>query len=247
MRSQSTSISTAGARSLNRRPCVSCTLVVSLVVLATTAHGAAAQGSLDPARFARDIEAFEAADRVTPPKPDSTLFVGSSSIRYWDLAKAFPRLTWIQRGFGGSHVSDNIYYADRIIFPYKPKLIVFYAGDADVAANKNADSIFTDYKTLISLIHSRLPGTPLVIVGTKPSPAHWKQIETIRLANALVKEFVETDPLVRYVDVERPLLGADGQPRPDFFVDNGLNLSAAGYQAWTATVRPAVKATWPKR
>ena len=151
------------------------------------------QPGSDPSRFEKDIAAFEAEDRLSPPPPGAVLFVGSSTIRYWDTAKAFPGLTTIKRGFGGSHVSDNTYYADRIIVPYKPTLVVFYAGDADVAAGKSADQIFADFKTLIAMIHEKLPGTQTVIIGIKPSPAHWKHMEAIRRANALVASFVARD------------------------------------------------------
>src|SRR5690242_3439695 len=116
-------------------------ILVTICLCATGILVGQAQENPDPGRFLPDIEVFEAADRASPPQPKSTLFVGRSSSRYWDRAKAFPDTSWIKRGFGGSHVYDNIYYADRIIFPYKPKLIVFYAGDADVAANKDADRI----------------------------------------------------------------------------------------------------------
>jgi hypothetical protein len=217
--------------------------------LAALTHGSdvmAAAQSPDPRRFEQDIAAFEAEDRASPPAPGSTLFVGSSSIRYWDVAKAFPARRAIKRGFGGSHVSDNIYFADRIIFPYKPALIVFYAGDADVAANKTADEIAADCKALIAAIHARLPGTPTVIIGTKPSPAHWKHIDTIRRANALVMAFVAKDPLVVYADVEQALIGPDGQPRANLYAENGLNLNERGYAAWTDAVRPAIERSWPR-
>jgi hypothetical protein len=220
--------------------------VIATAWLVLHAAAAFAQANPDPARFEKDIAAFEAEDRASPPPPGSTLFVGSSSVRYWDVAKAFPDMKTIRRGFGGSHVSDNVYYADRIIFPYKPKLIVFYAGDADVAANKTADQIFADYRTLIAMVHARLPQTPMVIIGTKPSLAHWKQVETIRRANTLVKELAAADPLIRYTDAERPLLGPDGRPRPELFAENGLNLNEVGYQVWTAALKPAIEAPWPK-
>jgi len=220
-------------------------VAAGLVVLGAVAL--AAQANPNPARFAQDIAAFEAEDRASPPPAAATLFVGSSSIRYWDVAKAFPGLTTIRRGFGGSHVSDNIFYADRIIFPYKPKLIVFYAGDADVAANKSADQIFADYRTLVARIHERLPDTPMVIIGTKPSPLHWKHIDTIRRANALVEQFTASDPLLRYADVDRPLLGSDGRPRPELYQENGLNLNDRGYAVWTEAVKPVIEAPWPKK
>lgn len=43
----------------------------------------------------------------------ATLFVGSSSIRYWEVAQACPALRTIRRGYGGSHVSDTIYFGDN--------------------------------------------------------------------------------------------------------------------------------------
>lgn len=198
----------------------------------------------DPARFEKEIAAFENEDRASPPPVGGALFVGSSSIRYWDVVGAFPGMPAIKRGFGGSHVSDNIHFANRIVFPYRPRLIVFYAGDADVAANKTADQIASDYRAFVTLVHEKLPRTTIVIVGVKPSPAHWSRIETIRRANALIRNIVATDPRLAYADVEHPLIGVDGKPRPDFYVENGLNLSEHGYAAWTAALRPLIEKSW---
>ena len=200
----------------------------------------------DPARFEKDIAAFESQDRLSSPPRDAMLFVGSSSIRYWDVDAAFPGIATIKRGFGGSHVSDNLYFADRIIVRYQPRLIVFYAGDADVAGDKNADQIAQDYRAFISLIHGKLPATPMVIIAIKPSPAHWSRMDTIRRANTMVRELVASDPLVSYVDVEAPLLGANGKPRPELYADNGLNLNERGYEAWNGATRATIQASWSK-
>jgi hypothetical protein len=217
---------------------------VSLLV-AVSGFAIAGQAGPDPRRFEAEVAAFEAADRATPPPERAVLFVGSSSIRYWDVAAAFPGRLVIKRGFGGSHVSDNVYFADRLIFRYEPPLIVFYAGDADVAGGKNADQIAADYRTLVATIHARLPATRTIVIGTKPSPAHWAQMETIRAANAAAKALADADPLLEYVDVEAALLGADGKPRPNFYAENGLNLNDEGYAAWNAAVRPVIEKNWP--
>jgi GDSL-like Lipase/Acylhydrolase family len=156
-------------------------------------------------------------------------------------------LAAIKRGFGGSHVSDNIYFADRIIVPYKPKLIVFYAGDADVAGGKSADQIFIDFKTFIAMIHAKLPGTPMVIIGIKPSPAHWNHIGAIRKGNALVRAYVEGDRLVTHVDVGDRLVGSDGRPRAELYADNGLNLSELGYAVLTDAVRLVIERSSERR
>jgi lysophospholipase L1-like esterase len=218
------------------------------IVLSMLLHGSVGTAwtqSPDPRRFEEDIAAFEAEDRASPPPQRAVLFVGSSSIRQWDLASAFPGRRVIKRGFGGSHVSDTIYYAGRIILPYKPALIVFYAGDADVAGNKTADRIGADYRTLVADVHKALPDTPIVIIGTKPSPAHWAHIDTIRRANALAQALAAADSLVEFAGVEQALMGADGRPNPAFYAENGLNLNERGYAAWTEAVRPVIEKRWP--
>ena len=223
----------------------------ALLVLATVgalAVSGQSPGALapDPTRFEADIAAFEAEDRATPPPANGVLFVGSSSIRYWDLAKAFPGRPAIKRGYGGTHVSDCIYNADRIIVRYQPPLIVFYAGDADVAAGKTNVQIAADYRALIALIHARLPKTRVIVIGTKPSPAHWAHLDVIRRANSSVAALAAADDLLEYVDLESALLGADALPRADYYAENGLNLNERGYAAWTAAVAPAIEQHWPK-
>jgi hypothetical protein len=225
-------------------------LLAVIVMVAGGASGAsraqAPASTPDPARFEAEIAAFEAEDRAAPPLSGATLFVGSSSIRYWDVARAFPTLRTIRRGYGGSHVSDTIHFAGRLIVAYKPALVVFYAGDADVAAGKSAATIAGDTAALVALVHARLPATPVVVIGTKPSPAHWAHMATIRAANRQVATRLAGDRLAAYVDVEAALLGTDGQPRADFYTDNRLNLNERGYEAWTAAVRPTVERLAPR-
>ena len=222
-------------------------ILVLVTALAVAASGQS-PGALapDPTRFEAEIAAFEAEDRATPPPANAALFVGSSSIRYWDLAQAFPGRPAIKRGFGGSHVSDSIYYADRIIVRYQPALIVFYAGDADVAAGKTSVQIGADYQALIALIHARLANTRIIVIGTKHSPAHWAHRDVIRRANVSVAALAAADDLLEYVDVESALLGADALPRADYYAENGLNLNERGYAAWTAAVAPVIEQHWPK-
>lgn len=218
-------------------------VVIAAVLLAATPLLAVDQpvANPDPARLEPEIAAFEAEDRAAPPVAGGTLFVGSSSIRYWNVARDFPSVRPIRRGYGGSHVSDTIHFADRVLLPYRPGLIVFYAGDADVAAGKSAAQIAADTHTLVALIHARLPGTPVVVIGTKPSPLHWPHMATIRAANAAVKADLAGDRFAAYVDAETALLGSDGRPRAELYAENGLNLNARGYAAWTAALRPTIE------
>lgn len=216
-------------------------IAAASLLLSSAAWAQPATPSPDPARFEKDVAAFEAEDRASPPPPGGVLFVGSSSIRYWEVAAAFPSLKTIRRGYGGSHVTDTLHFADRIIFRYAPSLVVFYAGDADVAAGKGARQIAEDTGRLVARLHERMPTTPVVVIGTKPSPLHWAHMETIREANRIVRTWLATDSMAAYVDVEAALIGPDGQPRADFYTDNRLNLNERGYAAWTAATRPVIE------
>src|SRR5690349_21577675 len=107
------------------------------------------------APFGSEIRKFEESDRNHPPPKAAVLFVGSSSIRLWDtLAKDFPDQTVLNRGFGGSQIADSTRYADRIILPYRPKKIVLYAGDNDLAAGKSPQQVFADFKELEGKVHA---------------------------------------------------------------------------------------------
>jgi lysophospholipase L1-like esterase len=192
-----------------------------------------------PAPFEQEIRAFEQADAKNPPPQNAVLFVGSSSIRLWKtLAEDFPDLTIINRGFGGSQVEDSVRYADRIVLSYRPKAIVFYAGDNDIAAGKSPQRVLADFKTFVEKVHTTLPGTPVLYIAVKPSIARWHLHGKIWLTNRLLREFADGHDKVDFVDVYTPALDSDGKPRADLLVEDRLHLNARGYELWTRTLRP---------
>lgn len=80
-------------------------------------------------RWENEIQAFERQDTKRRPPENAVLFVGSSSVRLWKLEESFPKLGAINRGFGGSQLADAVHFAERIVIPYRPRLVVLYAGD----------------------------------------------------------------------------------------------------------------------
>ncbi|HWY75064.1 MAG TPA: SGNH/GDSL hydrolase family protein [Verrucomicrobiae bacterium] len=191
--------------------------------------------------FEKEIQAFEAADRTNPPATGAILFVGSSSIRKWTtLSRDFSGLKVINRGFGGSQIVDSTFFADRIIVPYAPKLIVMFAGDNDLAAGKTPERIFGDYEGFVRKIHERLPETRILYISIKPSPSRWELKDEQIAANQEIAAL--KDPLLDFVDVYPAMLGSDGKPRPELFVKDGLHLSEAGYALWTRLIKPRVEA-----
>jgi lysophospholipase L1-like esterase len=195
----------------------------------------------EPTRFEADIRAFEAWDRQNSFPREAALFVGSSSIRMWPTAESFPETPVINRGFGGSHVSDVNHFAERIVVKYKPRIIVFYAGDNDIAADKSPQQVFDDFQAFVRLIHQKLPSTRIVYLPIKPSLARWQMWSKMKAANALVQELSKADDLLEYTDTATPMLGDDGRPRGELFLDDGLHLNASGYRLWSRIVSPVVR------
>jgi lysophospholipase L1-like esterase len=196
----------------------------------------AAAAAVDP--WAADIARFTAADEAAPFAPGGVVFVGSSSIRLWDLAAAFPSHRILNRGFGGTQVLDSVRYVDRLVIRHKPKVVVFYAGDNDLAAGRTPPQVAADFRTFVAGVHAALPDTRVAFIAIKPSIARWAMIAKVREANALVRAHCDSDHRLGFVDVDAAMLGWDGRPRPELFVKDGLHMSAQGYEIWNVLVRP---------
>jgi lysophospholipase L1-like esterase len=194
--------------------------------------------SRGPERWEKAIAAFERRDAKSPPPKNAILFAGSSSIVKWDLKRSFPKLTTINRGFGGSQITDSVHFADRIILKHKPKTVVFYAGDNDVAAGKSPERVAADFRRFVQTIHKSLPRTRVLFIAIKPSLRRWKLVEKMRQANRLIAKQCAANDRLTYIDVDAPMLGKDGKPRSELFVKDGLHLSPAGYAVWAKALRP---------
>ena len=189
-------------------------------------------------QWATEMTAFEEQDKRVPPAPGGVVFVGSSSIRLWDLARSFPGLPVINRGFGGSQISDAVAHIELLVLRHKPRIVIFYAGDNDLATGKTPDAVAADFKAFVDKVHAQLPQARIAFIGIKPSIQRWALIGKVREANGLVRTHCESDDRLGFVDVDGPMLGWDEKPRKDLLVADGLHLSPKGYELWTTLVRP---------
>lgn len=211
---------------------------LTLLVSAGATHQAPATAQAD--KWAKEMAAFEEQDR-TDPAIGGVVFVGSSSIRFWDLKKSFPDVPAINRGFGGSEIPDSVAHGDLLVIRHKPRIVVFYAGDNDIAAGRTPQQVFDDYKAFVTKIHAALPATRIAFIGIKPSILRWALVDKVRAANTLVREYSASDDRLGFVDVDGPMLGWDEKPRKDLFVADGLHMTPKGYELWTTLVRPFIE------
>jgi lysophospholipase L1-like esterase len=212
--------------------------LAALLACPRSASPALADEPKGPERWKSAIEKLEQADARQSPPRQGILFVGSSSIRRWNLAQDFAGQPVINHGFGGSQIADSTHYADRIVWPLEPRVVVLYAGDNDLASGKSPTQVLQDYRDFVERVRQKLPKTRILFLAIKPSLKRWNLVDRIREANQLVRAEAERDERQEYVDIFAPMLGEDGKPRPELFVEDGLHLSPQGYQLWVQVLRP---------
>ena len=195
------------------------------------------------ADWEQDMQRFTAADALAPPPKHAVLFIGSSSIRFWDtLATDFPGVPVINRGFGGSEIRDSTWYADRIVVPYAPRMIVLYAGDNDLASGRSPSQLRDDFRSFVTRVRHDLPGVKIAYISNKPSPSRMRLLPAQREANSLILQDIATMKRVQFIDIFTPMLDAHGQPRAELFREDRLHMNPAGYELWKRIVAPYLAA-----
>ncbi len=200
---------------------------------------AAAETNHNFGQWEKEIQAFESSDRTNPPPKHCLLFTGSSTIRKWTtLAQDFPGQPVVNRGVGGSEVVDITHFADRIVFPYEPKMIFFRCGGNDIANGKSPEQVFADFKDFVALVRTKLPDTEIVFMSWSPTIARLKNRNKDHTYNDLVKEFVKQNPHMQYCEMTDMPLDKDGNVRPELFQSDKLHFNAAGNKLMAERVRP---------
>ena len=215
------------------------TAALLLALAVPGAAGAQAQDrppNPDPAfPFAREIEAFAKANAKSPPVDGATLFLGSSSIRLWDIAASFTDIPTVNRGFGGASTPDVLRYYRRLLPPIEPRTIVVYVGENDLAAGASPDRVTTDILTLLKRLRSDYPRAEIAFLSLKPSPIRWTLWSKMAAVNQAIAHRAAKERFT-FLDVGSLLLARDGLPDASLFRPDGLHMNPRGYQRWTRLV-----------
>lgn len=193
------------------------------------------------APFYSEIQDFKKQDSIHFPPKHAILFLGSSSFRKWtNVQEAFPGYPVINRGFGGSTFPDAIRYLDEIVFPYRPRQILIYEGDNDLASSNTitAETVLHRFKKLFSLIRKNLPNTNIAFVSIKPSPSRQTLMPKMAEANFLIKNYLKNEKNAAFIDVYHAMLEKDGQPDKSIFLEDELHMNAKGYAIWRKIIEP---------
>jgi lysophospholipase L1-like esterase len=195
--------------------------------------------SEDPLVWASDIEAFV---EKGVGEPGSLLFVGSSSIRFWDnLAEDMAPLPVINRGFGGSKIGAVVHYADALFRATNPHAIVIFVGTNDMTPEqtKSVDTMSSRFVAMMSAVRKQHPDAPVYYIAITPSPLRWAIWNEAKAVNEAIQVLISQMPDVHFIDTSEALMSG-GEPNPDNYVFDKLHLSAKGYDIWAEIVRSRI-------
>lgn len=191
----------------------------------------------------KEIQEFKKLDQKNgiPKKP--ILLVGSSSFTKWtDVKDYFPGKTIVNRAFGGSRLLDLNNYSDELLNPYKPKQIIIYCGENDVAMeNPSAAEVFERFKTFFGKIRAKYPKVPVAYVSIKYSPSREQFWPIVTEVNQMIESYLKTQKRTDYIDITKVMNDADGKVRTDIFLEDMLHMKPEGYQLWTKVMAPYLK------
>jgi lysophospholipase L1-like esterase len=215
---------------------LSVTLFVSLLLAGF--YGSAQS----PRPFDKEVADLTAQDGAIKKKK-IILFTGSSSIRIWkDIHSYFPEQNVLNRGFGGSTMKDMLYYTDKLIIPYRPKMIFIYEGDNDLAGKKTPGEIIASADSIVLLIRSKVSKkVPVYFFSAKPSLARWNMKDEYLAYNQKLKDWTTTKKNVKYIDVWTPMLDANGEVQKDIFLGDGLHMNKKGYDIWGRVLKSYIR------
>jgi lysophospholipase L1-like esterase len=224
---------------VSQKPALLLKIVAIILFFLWNFHITSAQ---DPLIFMDEVDSLSRLQIVGDINKRTILFTGSSSIRLWsDIQDYFHDKTIINTGFGGSHMSDLLFYIDDLVINYKPDQIFIYEGDNDIAHGVKPGRILRNTKKVVEKIQESLPASQVVLISAKPSPARWQFNELYKEVNSGYMEYAARQDHLDYVDVWSKMLDEAGKPDKKIFLEDSLHLNKAGYDIWAEEIGKVIQ------
>jgi hypothetical protein len=196
-------------------------------------------------RFADEIDAFLKTDSVNPPPKNAILFIGSSTFRLWThVNEHMAPLPAFNRAFGGSRTHEVLYYMDKIVLPYDPRIIVYYCGSNDIAGGVNPEAVLRNFTAFCEKVKAKLPATKIFFVAIAKAPsriAHWGAMDS---ANTMIGEYCRSTENLAFIELNPILFDAGGKPRLELYRDDKLHFKDHVYLELSAIIKPVLEKAW---
>jgi len=214
------------------------TFVMAAILLSASAASQAQNPALRQ-RFEKQVQEYEAGDRKSPPPPGAILFAGDSQFFRWKtIHEDLAGYTLVNRGIDSFQLPDLIRYVDRLVLPYRPRLIVLHVGGNDVHNGRTPEQLLADFQSFVARVRTRLPDVPIVFSSITPGPGRWDEAPQRVVANRAIQDYIATQPGLEFIDLWSAMLTPGGQPREELWVEDRVHPNHAGYLIRVGLTRP---------
>ena len=172
------------------------------------------------------------------------MLAGSSSIEFWETSKEDmePIVTY-NHGIGGTTVEDwDECLNQRLVYPYRPKMVVYYVGINNVVnAGKTASQTIAALTKFFNDTHAALPDTKVQYILLNLVPGYPSKYNTIKAINEGVKTYQAShSEWLTLINPGDALLKENGEPNAAYFRMDGLHLTYYGYTIWGGIIRESI-------
>lgn len=211
--------------------------VLLLLLAALTLRGA--EPASAAGHFEKQVRLYEAADLANPPPKDAIMLAGDSQFFRWKTYREdLPGYTVVNRGIDSFQISDLIQFADRLVLPHRPRLIILHVGGNDVHNGKSPGRVLADFKAFVAKVRTTLPQVPIYFSSITPGPGRWDEAAQRQQTNRAIRDYIATQPDLKFIDLWDAMLTPDGKPREDIWVEDRVHPNHAGYLIRVGIMKP---------
>ena len=172
------------------------------------------------------------------------MLAGSSSIEFWTSSKEdLQPIVSYNHGIGGTTIEEwDTCLNQRLVFPYKPKMVVYYVGINNVINSKqDANTIWTNLENFMNHTHEALPDTKVQYIMMNLIPGYPSYYNVINSVNAQITEYQKShSSWLTLINPGPALIKENGEPNAAYFRTDGLHLSYYGYVVWGGIIKESI-------
>lgn len=188
-------------------------------------------------RWADDIQRFLQQDEQRETLKGGIVFIGDSDVVRCDLEKWFPDTKALNRGFGGAHMDDILFYLTDVLLKHEPSVVVLSCGGNDLAANDTAANVHREFQELVAKVFKSHPNCRILVTSQHTPPVFAEADQQIRRFNELVERTAAGDQRITFLPGTRAALHDEkDSPNVDLFGEDQLHFNDEGYRKWTGVI-----------
>ena len=228
---------------------IAATFTANTITVTCNGNSETIQVKDDSLALSLDNSTYETKAKNYEKKIDSenenyhVMLAGSSSIEFWTSSKEdLDPIVSYNHGIGGTTIEEWTEKLNaRLVYPYKPKMVVYYVGINNVINSKqDANTIWNNLQTFFESTHEALPDTKVQYIMMNLIPGYTGYFDIINTVNERVISYQKTNAWLTLINPGTALLKENGQPNAAYFRTDGLHLSYYGYVVWGGIIKESI-------